>query len=139
MGDILPKSVMISGRRFRIELSDELQGEDGENPETNHWGDSNTVHRRIRVASAAPSDQHAQILWHEFVHMVWGVAGTSEVIDEKTEEALVLALEHAWPDVVKLVNSIKRAKSNKKKGRPEGATPNLKTKVARPRRKRNRS
>jgi hypothetical protein len=45
------------------------------------------------------SDEHST-LWHEVLHSALEISGTNKLINEKTEEAIVSALEAALKDYV---------------------------------------
>lgn len=117
----LPRRVKIQGRWYKVRVARNLQKtrEDGD------WGDSNALSRLIRVSNKAQLEERWRILWHEFVHMVLAQGGVSELLGTKTEEAVVLALEHAWEDVLALAASMSRPRvpnipKSKKVTPPEG-------------------
>jgi len=118
----LPRRVRIHGRWFKVGIARGLQKtrEDGD------WGDSNTLDRTIRVSNKASplNEERWHILWHEFVHMILAQSGVSELLGDKTEEAIVLAMEHAWEDILRLARiRLQRApvnpNSNQKSHTPE--------------------
>lgn len=108
----LPRRVRIQGRWFKVRLARNLQRtrEDGD------WGGSHSIEQLICVSNKASplTEERWQILWHEFCHMVLAQAGVSELLGTKTEEAIVLAFEHVWEDVRRLV----RLRDSRQPGNP---------------------
>lgn len=117
----LPRRVRIHGQWFRVRLARNLQStrEDGT------WGDSESLERLIRVSNKASplTEERWRVLWHEFVHMVLAQAGVSELLGTKTEEAIVLALEHVWEDVLRLARARDRRQAGPAGGDKQKATP----------------
>lgn len=48
----------------------------------------------IELCSSLQGDAFERVLLHETMHGILYVSGLTELLDEKTEEAIVLALEH---------------------------------------------
>ena len=85
----LPKSVMILGHRYKVELV-ELE-EDG-------FGYSEGNARIIRINPKHPANTYMATLLHEIIHQIFHITGLSNMLDstkeDKFEEAIVVALEH---------------------------------------------
>lgn len=95
----LPRTTVIRGTPFAVKVARNLQTtrEDG------HFGESNPMDKEIRISNKLSATERWQVLWHEVVHMLLAQAGLTEHVNIKTEEAIVLAVEHAWPDICRLV------------------------------------
>lgn len=136
---MIPKEIPITGAIFRVEESPDLQSDEDFANADGDFGSSCTVSQQINISDKIQDeDIKVQVLWHEFVHMVLARAGLDHLLGSKREEAVVLALEHAWDDVVALVKATKAASKqrNRKRGRPSGATPSTETTLSRSKAKR---
>lgn len=88
----MPVSVSIMGIPFSIEYKPDLRDED--NSEV--MGLTEGATHKITICSSknkAP-DELESVLIHEILHALMYVSGQSTLLDEKTEEAIVTALEH---------------------------------------------
>jgi hypothetical protein len=84
----LPASIYIAGHCFSVDL---VALED-------KYGDCDIAERKIRINPDKPLDLQWQTLFHEVCHAVLGIGGLAEMLDEKEEEAIVLALDNLlWP------------------------------------------
>ena len=84
----LPKSIIIAGHSFSVE---EMLLED-------KHGECDVAGRKIRINSESSLEMKWHTLFHEVLHAVLGIAGLSEILEEKVEEAVVLSLDHLlWP------------------------------------------
>ena len=72
--------------------------------EEHNAGETDGSKRIIKISTTEnPTEElRHSVLVHEYLHAILYVTGQSERLGEKEEEALVLALEHALADKVKL-------------------------------------
>lgn len=90
----LPRRHKVRGVEYKIAVARSLH-EHGEGT----LGYSNSLERIMKVWAKASPAERWQILWHELAHQILAQAGIDEILGRKTEEAVVLAFEHAWDDV----------------------------------------
>jgi len=86
-----PTSVMILGTKFRIEYPEIIQDE-SEQVCGSMTGDERLI--KISLKENPTELQLHSSLVHEIVHACLYVSGLSQVLDDKLEEAVVVALEH---------------------------------------------
>lgn len=121
---MIPKEISITGAVFRVELSPDLQ--ESVHDDDGDFGQSHSVTQVIKISDKIEDEgTQERVLWHEFCHMVLARAGADHMLGKKMEETAVLALEHAWDDVVALVKATERTskRSNRKRGAPAGLAP----------------
>lgn len=89
-----PVSVMIGGKKVRVEYPDTIPGDTEEEGDLS--GDTNSMACRIRISKTQNKSPDAVLhtLIHEMLHMAIGITGHSEVLGAKREEAIVYALEN---------------------------------------------
>jgi len=87
----LPTKVSILGVPFTIEYRTDLKC-DGEDVMGLTTGSERKI--SICVSKNDSPEKIESVLAHEIMHAILYVTGHSETIDEKVEEAVVLALEH---------------------------------------------
>lgn len=94
-----PKAVSVMGIPYRIEYAPELRDDKGEEL----FADTDGPGRLIRVSNKQndTADKFEGTLFHELVHAVFHVTGISEILGDKKEEAVVLALEHGLAPLYK--------------------------------------
>lgn len=92
----LPSDVFPLGIRFRVELNDDLDDGEADDPELEPtWGDTVGYLRRIRISSQQDTRRQWTTLLHEYIHAVLYVNGVSSSLKEEVEEIIVQSLEHA--------------------------------------------
>ena len=94
-----PKSVCVLGQDFSIEYKPKVVV--GDNDEC--YGLTHVKDFTIQISSTenkTPEQMEATLL-HEVIHAVLGVSGLTELIDDKTEEALVVSLENGLKELYK--------------------------------------
>jgi hypothetical protein len=68
-------------------------------------GETDVVHRIIKLNGDLPPHIQLQTLWHECIHAALYITGKSELMDHMQEEALVLALEYSlYPLIPEIMN-----------------------------------
>lgn len=83
---VLPETLVILGEEFQVlkaKMKDAV-------------GDTQPGHRKIRIDCSQhdSQDEVDSTLLHETIHAILHIAGVSNLIKEKEEEAIVVALEH---------------------------------------------
>ena len=86
-----PTAVPILGQSFDIAYKEHLQ-EDGEDV----YGQTDTKEFNIGIDKKSNKDPKTfeATLMHETIHGILGVSGLNELLDEKLEEAIVVAIEN---------------------------------------------
>jgi len=84
---IKPKKVIILGREFEVKSPTKVGDDD-------HYGDCDGAERVIRVRASLKGESFEDVLLHETIHGVLYTAGISEMLGDRLEEALVVALEN---------------------------------------------
>jgi hypothetical protein len=136
---MIPKEITITGAVFEVSRPEHLQTAEDFAKGDGDFGFSDASSQMIGVSDKIQNEDLAvQVLWHEFVHMVLARAGLDYLLGDKKEEAVVLAMEYAWDDVVALVKATKAASKqrNRKRGPPSGVTPSTEATVSRAKAKR---
>lgn len=64
------------------------------------WGETHPFEYWIKVNASHSIEVQEATLFHEAIHAALGVAGLNEILDEKTEEAVVRCLENAFAEIV---------------------------------------
>lgn len=82
-----PLSVSIMGMDFQIRHPKKV--DDG-----NAHGQTKGDEHQIELCADLKEDAFERVLLHETMHGILYVSGITEILDERTEEAVVLALEH---------------------------------------------
>jgi len=59
------------------------------------WGKFDSDTMTIHLCDSLTPDRRESVLLHEVIHAALFITGHSELMEERKEEALVLALEHA--------------------------------------------
>lgn len=87
-----PDTIPILGIPFEIQYPKVVKDEDGEELS----GDCDVNHRRLRISTTEneTEEQAESTLLHETIHGILGVSGVSALLEDKVEEAIVLALEN---------------------------------------------
>jgi hypothetical protein len=57
-------------------------------------GESHATERTIKIKANQKGEEFELTLLHEVIHSILGVSGIAELLDEKTEEAIVICLEN---------------------------------------------
>ena len=72
--------------------------------EDHNAGETDGTKRTIKISTTQNPTEELKhsVLVHEYLHAVLYVTGQSERMGEKEEESLVLALEHALADKIRL-------------------------------------
>jgi Zn-dependent peptidase ImmA (M78 family) len=83
---------MILGKKFDVVYTKAMDKDD--------YGETISMERVIRINIQKAEWTWRPTLVHEMVHAILGVTGHTELLDEKTEEALAIALEHGFEDYV---------------------------------------
>lgn len=86
----LPDHIMVLGTKFRVELVDTVDTEDGA-----AVGETNGELRVIRIAKTQDSRRQWTTLFHEFMHAVLHVIGYANESVHEVEEMIVQSSEHA--------------------------------------------
>lgn len=86
----LPEYLMVLGVRFRVEMVDTVDTEDGA-----AVGETNGELRVIRIAKSQDSRRQWTTLFHEFMHAVLHVIGYANESIHEVEEMIVQSSEHA--------------------------------------------
>ena len=91
----LPKTVLVLGTPFRqVFSSTDAEGKPWETPDNKSYGETDGNERMIRYNPNQTADQLHSTRVHELCHAILHCAGLAELLDEKVEEAIVVALEH---------------------------------------------
>jgi len=86
--------IKILGVKFTIKYMD-LSKED-------LCGDCDVVRREIRISTHMSPDIQVSTLFHECVHAALGVSGVANQLSEELEENIVVCIEHAFEESIKL-------------------------------------
>ncbi len=87
---ILPRSISVLGKVFTVKLVANLKDSDG----SPLFGITDPNSRTITLCSSADQASLESTFFHELIHATLAVAGVSELLDEKLEESLTVALEN---------------------------------------------
>jgi hypothetical protein len=82
-----PTTVSILGKEFKIQYPKKI--DDGHTHGVT-MGDS----RLIKIASSSDDELFEDTLLHETIHAILYTSGVSEMLDERLEEAIVIAIEN---------------------------------------------
>ena len=94
----VPKQVNILGQIFRVKIVPNLKDTDGIELSGLMEGEQKT----IKLSSSLNESSIEYVLLHEVVHAVFYVSGASNLLDDKVEESLTVALEHGLGCLYKL-------------------------------------
>lgn len=64
------------------------------------YGETDGRARFININASHTREEQESTLFHESVHAALAVAGLDHILSEKTEEALVTCIEHAFSHIV---------------------------------------
>lgn len=99
----LPASEVIYGHEFKLVFTD--SDADGEPWPTVYservFAETDGHDKIIRFNPAVPDDQLHATRIHEYVHATLHASGLSELLDEKLEEAIAVAIEHGFGPLIK--------------------------------------
>ncbi len=82
----LPDSVMVMGQKFTI-IYESLEGA---------LGECHAPFKLIKIDNRQSPEAAESSLFHEMLHAALYLAGLSTLLDPSVEEAVVVALEHAF-------------------------------------------
>jgi hypothetical protein len=94
----LPKSLILLGQEFHIELSELEKAED----EDTVYGETNGQERKIRIDKYHPKPSLNHTLFHESIHAVLHISGQSIHLTEAQEEAITVVIENAFGDYINI-------------------------------------
>lgn len=98
----LPDVIHVLGVPFTVEWNAPISEED--------YGETKIFARSIRIGqSCDSSEKRASTLLHELIHAALGTAGHDEILGDKTEEALVVCLEHALMPLLQTILDVSNA------------------------------
>lgn len=63
-------------------------------------GHCDMVNREIIISTAYPLEQRWRTLFHESLHMVFGLTGLSELLRDDMEESVIVCLENNFMPIV---------------------------------------
>lgn len=106
MAQKLPSSLCILGVKFNVAWNHDF---DDEKEET--FGDTHVLGKKIRIGTRChTSSDRASTFFHEALHAALGVAGYSEMLGTKQEEALVTCIENALYPHLEMICSVAKQK-----------------------------
>lgn len=86
----LPKTVIVGGTEFSVELVKTLEHDE--------LGTCDVIARKIKICSNQSLKEREKTLFHETVHAALRLGGIAEILKEDAEEAVCWNLESLlWP------------------------------------------
>ena len=97
-----PTEVLLLGVKHTIEYIENKSESDHSDKE---YGETDTQDHHIKIFLSSHKSEEAiqSTLLHEYVHGILGVSGLGYLLDEKLEEAIVVAIENGLKGVVKII------------------------------------
>lgn len=87
----LPETITILGCTYKVEVTDLPDDE---------YGETLGYERIIKIAKNHDVSNVQRTLFHEAVHAALHTSGCTALLHEKQEEAIVMAMEHAFSDYI---------------------------------------